>query len=92
MSNDVLSEEIVKASGSAAERMLTTAMKELRDSALSTQSEEGDKFFPNGIELIKLTISIGKVSIEFKIAGEKGVSGLTEQVISLSHTDEEIHL
>lgn len=73
MSDQTSSQAVVEASGSAAERMLATAMKELRDSTLTAQGEAADKFFPNGIELIQLTVSVGNVSIEFKVAGEKGL-------------------
>jgi hypothetical protein len=71
----------VESAGAEAQRLLGEVFKNLR----GTASEKGeavpspaDKFFPNGVELIYVKVEAGltektKVSVELKIAGEKGV-------------------
>lgn len=47
---------------------------------LNKPKEDPDKFFPNGIELISLSLTIKEIfTFEFKVAGEKGVKNLLEK-------------
>lgn len=69
----------VAAQSDEAQKLLAKAFGELKR-AVSTTSAAGDTlFFPNGIEVISLTIKVARYfEITFKVAGEKGVSGLVE--------------
>jgi len=57
------------------QELFKCAFEEIR-----TASTEGDvvagKFFPNGIELISITVKVATVAIEFKVAGPKAVTAL----------------
>ena len=47
---------------------------------LNKPKEDPDKFFPNGIELISLTLTVKEIfTFDFKIAGEKGLKNLLEK-------------
>ena len=77
-----------------AQKLLSTTFEKLIEST-TVKVVEGDirLFFPNGIELIHVKVEAGltektKVSVEVKIAGEKGIKadaiepvGTTESVV-----------
>lgn len=47
---------------------------------LNKPREDPDKFFPNGIELISLSMTIKEIfTFDFKVAGEKGLKNLLEK-------------
>jgi len=72
----------IKSASSEAQNLLAKIFKNLKEAAAvktDAQPREGDKFFPNGIELIYVKVEAGlsekiKVSAELKVAGEKGVA------------------
>lgn len=65
----------ITASAGEAEKLLKTTLSELRAAAVADERER--IFFPSGIELISITISVGQsVKLELKVAGEKGLAGL----------------
>ena len=62
-----------------ANELLKTAFKELKETVLDSRGEDPRLFFPNGIELISITLNVVKyVEIEFKIAGAAGIKALLE--------------
>src|SRR5262245_60497155 len=73
---------------SEAKAILEAALDKLRTAVKPETpgaATEPRVFFPNGIELISITVSIGAVKVELKVAGEKGIKGLLE---SRPNTDE----
>ncbi|MBC6989451.1 hypothetical protein [Hymenobacter sp. BT491] len=61
-----------------------TRVKQYQDTAAGDPPKP-DKFFPNGIELIYVKVEAGltektKVTVELRIAGEKGVKGLADGI------------
>jgi hypothetical protein len=85
--------EITNAKDTASE-LLTSALNDLRNTCKVEEGEEPRLFFPNGIELISITLSVSKISLEFKVAGAAGISGLMNSGgIGLGHPrelDEEV--
>jgi hypothetical protein len=85
MSTSKKSEPGIASASSAAKELLTAALKDLKESALaddaklaSTDRDPAARlFFPNGIELISITVKVAPVEIEFKVAGEKGIKEMT---------------
>ena len=63
---------ITSASG-AAKEILSSALNNLRKTALSEQEGQSKLFFPNGIELVSITVQVATVKVEFEVAGEKGL-------------------
>lgn len=58
-------------------QLLSTALKELKETVFDKERKDSRLFFPNGIELISITVRVDKyVDIELKVAGEKGIKGL----------------
>ena len=58
---------------------LKTAFTELKESVFDSREEGPRLFFPNGIELISITLKVDKYfEVEFKVAGAEGVKGLLE--------------
>ena len=39
-------------------------------------------FFPNGIELIPITVEVGVMEVDVKVAGEKGVKGPLAEAVA----------
>ncbi|MDX1548684.1 MAG: hypothetical protein R3247_16930 [Rhodothermales bacterium] len=76
-------EEITASRASAAKELLSAALSELRTIAQEASASNAAPrlFFPNGIEVISLTVKVSEFfEVTFKIAGEKGVSGLVEGI------------
>ena len=74
-----LTNNTITAASSEAKDLLQQAFDSLKDATGGKATEpKPDKFFPNGIELIYVKVEAGltektKVSVEIKIAGEKGI-------------------
>jgi len=59
--------------------LLVTALQEFRKAVAAATDEttaEPRVFFPNGIELISIKVTVSAVTVELKVAGEKGIKGL----------------
>ena len=64
---------------SATKEYLQTSLQKMGE-ILNKPKDDPDKFFPNGIELISLTLKVQEiVHLELKIAGEKGLKNLSEE-------------
>jgi hypothetical protein len=66
----------------SAKEIIQTAVTEL---AKYQKTEEGEKtryFFPNGIELISITVDVSGIKVVITVAGEKGIkpSARSEQI------------
>jgi hypothetical protein len=62
----------------AAKEVLIATFDELGGKAEPKDKEKPRLFFPNGIELISITVDVSGIKVEIKVAGEKGVKGLLE--------------
>jgi len=69
---------ITSAARESAKELFSAAFDELRKAASQDKKEGTRIFFPNGIELISITLDVFKVKIEFKVAGAAGVKGLLQ--------------
>jgi hypothetical protein len=69
---------ITTAAIESAKELFSAAFDELRKAASQDKKEETRIFFPNGIELISITLDVFKVKVEFKVAGAAGIKGLLE--------------
>jgi hypothetical protein len=64
---------------STTKECLETSLQKMGE-LLNKPKEDPDKFFPNGIELISLTLTVKEIfTFDFKIAGEKGLKNLLEK-------------
>ena len=61
---------------SEATALLNAAFSDLAKTVGVKAAVEPRVFFPNGIELISITVSVSAVKVELKVAGEKGISAL----------------
>jgi hypothetical protein len=96
-------DDLIKTARSELTQLLDKAFSNLK--SVATLKEDGKPpglFFPNGIELIYVKLAVGLpekpvVTVELKIAGEKGVkavgtdyaAGNKEQIPATSKTSEE---
>lgn len=78
-----------KHASEAAKELLSSALSELKNVAETQPSATPRLFFPNGIELISITVKLlSDIDIVFKVAGAKGISGLlNSEEIEEEHTD-----
>jgi hypothetical protein len=63
----------------SAKAVLSNLFDNLKGNAAVLADQQTRLFFPNGIELIMITVKIGTIDIELKIAGAKGISGFTAE-------------
>ena len=92
---DGAADRTLLAASSEAQKLLIEAVKQLKGTAPGEGSQEPpkDKFFPNGIELVHVKVEAGltektKVSVEVKIAGEKGVKESVAESADISDGDD----
>ena len=78
MANEKRTDVAIASASSAAKELLSSALNELKNVLLARVKEQPRLFFPNGIELISITVKVSAVEVEFKAAGEKGISGLVD--------------
>ena len=72
-----------------AKELFSNALKELKIVAEAQDDDKPRVFFPNGIELISITVKLfSEVEIIFKVAGPKPISAiLNSGEIKVEHTD-----
>ena len=63
----------------SANSVLSSIFDNLKANATVLGDQQPRLFFPNGIELITITVKIGTIDIELEIAGAKGISGFTAE-------------
>jgi len=57
--------------------LMTQSLKELGD-AVKTN---GTKYFPNGVELIQITVKVSNIEVSFKVAGPKPAALLGDAAV-----------
>lgn len=58
-------------------QLLSTALKELKQTVFDKERQDPRLFFPKGIELISITVKVDKyVDVELKVAGAEGIKAL----------------
>ena len=70
---------ITKAAEDATKELIIAAFNELKNAAAQDKKEETKVFFPKGIELISITVSVfNKITVEVKVAGAACCKGNEE--------------
>lgn len=62
----------ISSASSAAKDILSSALNNLKGAALSDENGQPRLFFPEGIELIEITVEVAGVKVGFKVAGKEG--------------------
>ena len=65
-----------KSESRAAKELLSKGINDLKNIEKAQKDGDSRWFFPNGIELISIKVTVSKIDVEFKVAGAKGISDL----------------
>ena len=76
MTDDENTMDAITSAKEEAGELLSTALNELRKAAMAKDDEGKRLFFPNGIELISIGLTLKNITLEFKVAGAEGIKGL----------------